>query len=266
MTNIQKNDIVEQIAHETERLGSASKVSGWQIAETTNYRRLTNILENARQLSMFVAVSHKAGSGKTATINEYCDTNHTQMVFKIQAREWARREFLINLCKTLGIDKGRGYVSVDQLDDKVTNFFDERSALQPQLIIDEADKLKPSALRYLIPFYNRLEDKCSCVICGTDNLEKEIKKGVRSNAKGYDEIDDRFGRNFLHLVGATANDVAKICSVNGITDPEVHRTIFRECKPISIVAENRSVKIVESMRRIKRLVQRELLKQSSNRL
>ncbi len=238
--------------------------AGWQVAETTNYRKMTTIFRDAKSESFFIPIAHKAGSGKTAAIDAFVAENSDQAVYRIQAREWAKREFLTNLIQSLSIPAPKGVVSVSKLGDMVIEFFIKREFQKPLLIIDEADKLKAPALRFLIDFYNALEDKVGVVIVGTENLEKEIKKGVRSQAKGYDEIDSRFGRKFQHLIGATANDVKMICEANGISDKKLQEAIFIECTPVSMVIENQSFKIVEDMRRVKRIIKRELLKIKQN--
>jgi DNA transposition AAA+ family ATPase len=233
---------------------------GWQIAETTNYRRMRESINYARAMHWMMAISHKAGSGKTASIRNYESTDTSGGVFVIEAKEWGRRDFLLNLCQSLGINPGKGYMNMHELGDKVIRFFAERQNINPVLIIDEADKLKPAALRFLIPLYNELEDKCCIVICGTDNLEKEIKRGVAYNRKGYDELDSRLGRQFIHLIGATLQDVKAICTANGMEDDSLIAQIFEEAQPVRITHNNGSLRIVEDMRRIKRLIQRELLK------
>lgn len=233
---------------------------GWQVAETTNYKRLRDVINHARTMNWMIGISHKAGSGKTATIRSYSELDTTGGVFFIEAKEWARREFLLQLCRNLGIAPGKGYVTMHVLGEKVIEFFHQRQAYRPVLIIDEADKLKPSALRYLIPFYNALEDRCAIVICGTDNLEKEIKRGVNYNRKGYDELDSRLGRQFIHLIGATLTDVKGVCAANGIDDKDISRQIFEEAAPTRVSHKGQMLRVVEDMRRVKRLVQREMLK------
>lgn len=230
----------------------------WNIAETTNYKMLTQLFTDAKTESMFMAVSHAAGSGKSASINKYAETDSS--VYVVCAGEWSRRLFLLNLSRSLGIDTGKGYANVEELGKKVVTFFVERQTLKPLLILDEADKLKPSALRFLIPFYNELEDKAGVVIAGTDNLEKEIKRGVRYQTKGYDEIDSRFGRKFVHLFGATKKDVAAICTVNGITDAQMHEAIFDEAEPTMRTHEGKKYRVIDDLRRVKRIVKRERLK------
>lgn len=222
MTNLQKKEIVQAIHEEKARLGSFARVATkvgvseatisqmrnenwtlikdsmwqkvaqelgfvsntWQLAETLNFKKITNVLNDAKNAGLFMAISYKAGSGKTAALTHYAELNNENFVFYIQAREWAKREFLRELCQNLGIKEEKGYTSVDTLGMKVIEFFTKRKGKYPLLIVDEADKLKPSALRWFITLYNELEDEMGLIIAGTENLEKTIKKGVKYNKIG----------------------------------------------------------------------------------
>ena len=203
MTDLQKEQIVQAIKDEVSRLGSQNKVatkSGvspatisqmlnhnwelikdelwqkvaqaldintaeqWQVVETTNYRMVFSVLSDAKNASLFIPISHKAGSGKTTALTTFANLYSGNNVFYIQAREWARREFLFELCKVLGIKQDSGYTTVDTLGQKVILFFAQRTGKKPLLIVDEADKLKPSALRWFITLYNEMEDKMGVVI------------------------------------------------------------------------------------------------------
>ncbi|RWW91837.1 ATP-binding protein [Flavobacterium cerinum] len=296
MTNVQKNEIVTAIQREIKALGSANKVSvkceisnatisnmvnenwdlikiemwlkvagklgvqfsGWQIAETTNFKMMNHVLTDAKNASLFIPVSEKAGAGKTAAIEVFTQAN-SDSVYRIRANEWAKREFLTALALSLGIEIPKGVISVYQLGNKIIEFFKERAFQKPLLIIDEADKLKAPALRWLIAFFNELEDIVGVVISGTENLEKEIVKGVKMQAKGYDEIASRFGRNFVHLIGSTMKDVELICQANGIDNKDTITKIFNECNPVPMIVNKQSFKVVKDMRRVKRVIKRELL-------
>lgn len=233
--------------------------SGWQLVQTTNTSILCQVFADAKATSAFMAVSHKAGSGKTSSAKSFYAQHASAGVYLIQCREWNKRQFLVKLCQTLGLETGRGWVSADDLIDSITTFFKRRVGARPLLIIDEADKLRPAALRTLIPLYNECEEQVGVVILGTDNLEKELKAGVRYNHKGFDELDSRFGRRFVHLIGATQGDIAAICAANGITDKAKYKAIFKECEPKVTIVENKQVQIVEDLRRLKRIIERELL-------
>ncbi len=233
--------------------------SSWQLCDTYNQRMMHSVLDAAKSKSMFMAIAHPAGGGKSASIKSYESLYALTGVFVIRAVEWSAKMFLQSLCKELGIAEPHGYVSVHGYMEKVVSFFKERVNYKPLLVIDEADKLRPSALRTLITLYNELEDQIGVVIAGTDNLEVEITRGVRYNRKGFDEIHSRFGRKFIALVGATLADVRAICAANGVTDAKKQKAIFESCKPIQATLDNQFVMVVADLRPVKRAVMRELL-------
>ena len=303
MTNLQKNEIVKAINLEKQRLGSYGQVATkaevspalitqmvkgnwdlikdekwlqvgkacgyddteWQIADTINYKKVSKICDDAKAYKLFMIISDKAGIGKSAPLKSYSQSNAEDSVFYIRCREWAKREFLTELCTMLGIDIGKSYMHIDKLGMKVCEFFRKRSGMKPILIVDEADKLKDSALRWFIHLYNENEDDMGVIIAGTPHLEERIKRGVRLKKLGFDELDSRFGRAYLHLIGATFDCVKKICSVNGLTVPTTQKSIFDELKPtyaeIHISKDQtQNVKVIEDLRRLKRMIIREKIK------
>lgn len=148
----------------------------------------------------------------------------------------------------------------------IAEYFNGMAGDHPVLIIDEADKLKPAAFRKLIPLYNRTEHRLGCVLAGTENLHKEIARGVRNNTKGYDEIDSRLGRSYIELPGATEQDVKEICTANGLDDATADR-IWNAVDKIKQLRESnqqtgrdprrRTCFFCEDLRRLMRLVKRE---------
>lgn len=300
MTNLQKSAICIAIDTEKERLGSYGQVatkaevstatisqmrnrnwdlikdemwlkvakalghndSEWQIAETINYKKVTKICNDAKAYSLFMIITDKAGIGKSAPLKSYSQSNIDTGVFYIRCREWAKREFLTELCTMLGIDIGKTYMHIDKLGMKVVEFFRKRAGIKPLLIIDEADKLKDSALRWFIHLYNETEDEMSLVIAGTPHLEHRISRGVKLKKLGFDELESRFGRAYINLIGATLDCTRKICTANGITDAQTQKRIFDELKPVfkevQISADQvQNIKVVDDLRRLKRTVIRE---------
>lgn len=303
MTNLQKSAIVIAINTEKERLGSYGQVatkadvstatisqmvnekwdliknelwlkvgkacgwddSEWQIAETINYRKVSKICTDAKAYNLFMIISDKAGIGKSAPLKTFSQSNAETGVFYIRCREWAKREFLTELCLMLGIDTGKSYMHIDKLGMKVCEFFRKRTGMKPLLIVDEADKLKDSALRWFIHLYNENEDEMGLIIAGTPHLEQRISRGVKLKKLGFDEIESRFGRAYINLIGATANCVKMICAANGVNDPAIQKMIFDDLKPVfkEIPIEKnqvQNVKVIEDLRRLKRTVIREKIK------
>lgn len=228
------------------------ETTSWQIALTRDLRKFHTLYARAKDNSAFVGVSEKAGCGKSASIASY--EKGKPDVYVLRAREWTGRMFLDELVRILGVSLPGGYVTIDTKINKICAFFKDRRHQKCQLLIDEADKLRHSALRTLIPIYNECEGFLSVVICGTENLEKEIKSGVRFSRKGYDEIDSRFGRRYLKAAGCAKDDVTAICKANGINDPEKADRIWQACPKAYKTINQQSVEMAEDIRLLKNLI------------
>lgn len=261
-----RNDKWEDITDEMWlRVGSALnyRPDNWSIAKNTrDYMYINHILSSAKDKSMFMIIANEAGTGKTTGLSNFCADNAEQGAFYIQAREWSARVFLQKMMTMLGMAEPKGYNTADQMLERIIDNLSERILVKPIICIDESDKLKPSALRNLIYLFNALEDKCAFVIAGTLNLTKEIGQGVRYAKKGYDEIESRFGRSHIALIGANKRDVTAICQTNGINDSETIEWIWKEIGTQYKTLENGKRELIcADLRRLKRIIQREQLKQ-----
>lgn len=247
-------------------LGYEFDDGSWKIAtDITDFRIIQEVLNDAKTESMFIGVSDNAGCGKTATSDTYLNWHKKSGVFKINCKEWAARPFLLNLAIEIGADIPKGYASISELLDVIAQATKRMAHLKPLYILDQANSLRSSALCSLIHIFNDCEDILGMVIFGTENLEKEIKRGVKLQKKGFDELDSRFGRRYIHTFGTTLADCRKICEANGILDKATQDGIFKSAEPIQHTIEDgdmrgRSVSIVRDKRRLKRVIKRERLK------
>ncbi len=251
------------------------KETSWNIVRSIgNYTRINAIINDARAEAMWFGISNKAGSGKTGALQDVYQYDTTGAVHYIQCEEWSARQFVIELAKiTIGPSALKGaYKSIPLLLAEIAEFFNRQTFLKPVLLIDEADKLRPAALRVLISLFNKTEDRLGLIMSGTENLEKEIERGVRLRKKGYDELSSRVGRVFIHLNGATKKEAMDICAANGIDDAFTQEQIWNELekttKPVKVRLSNggereQFVEFVEDFRRLKRVIKRELLKLKS---
>lgn len=248
---------------------------GWKVVTTIkNYQKIEFVFRSCKQQSMWMAISNKAGSGKTQTLEHLFNSDLTGSVIFIQAEEWNSRQFLLELAeRTCGIPK-RGYTDIPTLLKMITEYLNGMAANKPILIIDEADKLKPAAFRKLIPLYNRTEHRLGCILAGTENLQKEITRGVRNNTKGYDEIDSRLGRSYIELPGATETDVKVICEANGL-DTDAAAGIWSEVDKVKKLVKvknkqgetkEKNIFFCEDLRRLMRLVKREQIAHQFNQV
>lgn len=296
MTPLQKSEIVNLIGIEKERLGSNAKVArkcgisegtisqmvnknwdliadtmwqkvaselgyrpqGWQIVETRTMRSMWGMVQNAKRESMFLALTDDAGFGKSTGLKAFASQYYNESVFYVECREWAKREFLMNLAKHIGAEVSDS-VTNDALLLSISAFFNARRNQRPLLILDQANSLKAAALRTLITLFNQCEDVLGVVIAGTPHLEKMMLADARRDRPGGKELLSRFGRKMIRLMAANEGDVTAICQANGVTNGTIIKKIFKECEPVSRMVGNHSEMVVEDLRRVKRCVQRELL-------
>lgn len=232
-----------------------------------NYRKIEFVFRSCKEQSLWMPISEKAGSGKTETLEDLFNRDTSGSVFYLQAEEWNARQFILKLAEiTCGVPK-RGYLTISAIMDMIAGYFNNLGFDMPILLIDEADKLKPKAFRQLIPLYNKTEDRLGCIVSGTENLQKEIQRGVRNNIKGFDEMDSRLGRNYIGLPGAPEDDVLAICEANGL-DRETSMKIWEEIDKVKKPAKVKNIKgeisekmifFCDDLRRLARLIKREQL-------
>lgn len=218
---------------------------GWNIAETRTFKRMTFLLDNARDDSLVVAVTGGAGCGKTETIRIYTQS-HRHVYHLCCSEYWNRRTFMAKLLRCMGIDCAGSTVS-DMMDDIIDGL---KRIDSPLVVLDEADKLSDQVFYFFITLYNQLEGHCGILLCATDYLEKRIKKGIRLRKKGYEEIYSRIGRKFIRLDLLNSEDVAMVCKANGIDDVASINHIADDCE--------------FDMRRVKRAVWAEQRKRGVN--
>ncbi|MCM8873116.1 MAG: ATP-binding protein [Paludibacteraceae bacterium] len=185
----------------------------WEAVQTRDFRLLTRLLDEAKENTLVMGVTGDAGSGKTFTLKHYT-ASHRQTYLLCCNEYWNRKLFLSELLAAMGRDY-TGYTVGEMMTEAVRALKMQES---PLLILDEADKLSDQVLYFFITLYNNLEDECGIVLCATQHLEKRIKKGIKLNKKGYEEIWSRLGRKCIRLNGVSASDITAVCEANGITD------------------------------------------------
>lgn len=195
----------------------------WEAVETSGYKRLNKMLEDAQSNALVMAVTGDAGTGKTFTIKHY--VRHTKQAYVLCCNEfWNRKLFLTELLTALGRDY-TGFTVGEMMHEAVRTL---KVQEQPLLILDEADKLSDNVLYFFITLYNQLEDECGIVMCATSHLAKRIQRGIKLNKKGYNEIWSRLGRKCVELKGVTAADITAICEANGICEPDAIERIIND--------------------------------------
>lgn len=192
------------------------KEEQWDAVETRDFKVINHLLSDAKENSLVLAITGNAGTGKTFTVRKFSE--QTKRVYLLCCNEyWNRKLFLAELLLSMGKDYS-GYTVGEMMQEAVRGL---KMQDKPLLILDEADKLSDQVLYFFITMYNQLEDECGIILCATNHLEKRLKRGIKLNKKGYNEIWSRIGRKCIELKGVSAGDIAGICHENGIEDQKL---------------------------------------------
>ena len=217
----------------------------WNVVETvSSYQQIKAAFNAAKRNSKWFCISSRSGSGKTQSLID----------------------LLTKLATCLGLKVTR-YMDNDDLLDIIIANINQMADLHPLLILDDAGKLTHSALCALIPLYDDTFHRMGALVAGTETLERTIKRYV-GRIEGYDEIDGRFKRNYIALLGATKKDVCAICQANGVTDKDKQLEIWgkldkRKKEPVE--GSGKFVLFCDDLRELAGMIDNELIHQQLER-
>ncbi|MCT4580806.1 MAG: ATP-binding protein [Flavobacteriales bacterium] len=201
-----------------------SQKKPWQFAMTKDAQTLFHVFDDAKQHNLVISIVGSEGTGKSESAKRFTQDNKD--VYLLNCNEyWDRRWFLKELLKAMGKDPA-GMVMAEMMEVAVLTLEGKDC---PQIILDEADKLRDQVFYFFITLYNRLQDKCSIVLMATQYLQKRIKRGLSLNKKGYREIYSRLGKRFIELDGVNFTDVVMICQANQVENKTIIKQIYDDC-------------------------------------
>jgi len=197
--------------------------SGWQHVDTTNFKKITALLEDAHLHSQVCAIKGEGGVGKTHAFRKYVAT-HKNVIWLRCEKLWTQKHLMRQILKQLGVGNPNG--SLLELMEEVTDRISKRENVL--IILDQFNKLRDGVKDLIIPLYNELEDQAGFFISGTSHLETSFKRGVRLNKEGYQEMYSRMGRKFIEIKEPSQRDVKAISMANGIEDLADIKTIWED--------------------------------------
>lgn len=204
------------------QLGNPAETT-WRIAPTKAYRKMTFLLSEAHRNSLTLAIVGTAGIGKSEAVKQYTAT-HANVYHIACAEFWRKKVFVQKLLQSLGEAVQGG--TIEELMDVAITAISKKE--KPLIVLDEADKLSDPVLYFFITLYNLLEGRCGLVIQSTNFLEKRILRGLNLGKKGYEEIYSRLGRHFIRLDAVDDEDIALVCTENGVANINIIRKITKE--------------------------------------
>lgn len=193
----------------------------WAVCETTAYRELSALLEDAQRNGNVAWVVGSAGLGKTTAARAYAAA-HENVFLVCCSEDMQRGDFIRELARVIGIKSNK-----ESLRERLQMVTDQLRTLDnPLLIFDEGDKLMDCVFYYFISIYNALEGRCGILFLSTEYIKRRMENGLTYNKKGYDEIFSRVCRRFVDLTPASAHEVAAVCRANGLgSEPEIAEVV-----------------------------------------
>ena len=236
--------------------------NSWNVVDTvTSYRQVYTAFMAAKKRSIWVCISSRSGSGKTQSLIDLYNTSKDNSVIYLKCRKWTSRKFLTKLATSMGAITSR-YMDNDDLLDAIAGCANKLADKNPVLLLDDAGKLTHSAMQTLIPLYDDTLHRMGAIVAGTETLERNIKRYV-GKIEGYDEIDGRFGRNYISLMGATRKDVLAICTANGISGEEERESIWGNIAKVQkeIPGKAKQVWFADDLRELSRMIEDRLIRE-----
>jgi DNA transposition AAA+ family ATPase len=197
------------------------KSDAWKVVETRDYKLLTGLLTDAQDNALVMAITGDSGTGKTFSLRSYCES-HPRAYLLQCAEYWNKKMFLQELLSAMGRDYS-GYSIGEMMYECVSELKRQDS---PMILLDEGDKLSDNVLQFFITLYNSLDGHCAIILCATNHLAKRLKRGVKLNKRGYNEIFSRVGRKCIELKGLGAADIAAVCRANGVEDAALIKEVI----------------------------------------
>jgi len=193
-------------------------LSGWQTAQTSQFAKLTKLIEVAQERSISIAVTGDAGAGKTHTYRTY-ERTHNNVVYLQCAFHFTQRTFIAELLRAMGRESAG--LRLHEMIQLTVNTL--KSMHRPVVILDEADKLKDTPFMLYIDLYNQLDGHAAFVLSGAPFLAIQIEKNAKRDKRGYREILSRIGRKFIQTQPATYQDIKAVCEANGLVGLSVQQ-------------------------------------------
>lgn len=208
-----------------ELLDYATEKRYWVNRATPQLTQMIAILEEAREHAYTRLIVGATGSGKSHAISLYAK-KHPADVFHVKVgSEDTLNGLLEKVCAALKVPPAK-HKSAKIRDISMALKMLYNYGKKPQLIFDESEYLKVSALCSIKEFYDYLYKYCSIVLIGTDQLTNQITKLRNKDAKGIPQLYRRIKFGIRHL--PTIDRSFKLF-LNDIKDKELVKFLREHC-------------------------------------
>lgn len=187
---------------------------------TTNYNTVLAVCDEARQYSRMQAVIGDAGYGKSTALRAY-ERTHAGVYYVVCQKSMRPKQFFMELLQKMGLPMEG---SLFELVSRIAAKLNVQAA--PLVLIDEAGKLSPPLLMYLVDLYNMTERRAGIVLAGVGYFKTNLDKAVARGREGMPELYSRIAA-WEELGAPTGSEKRAVCEAHGLTDPNRVKVVCR---------------------------------------
>lgn len=198
----------------------------WRTVSTPQTEAILANLQDAREQHLTLTLVGETGAGKSFTAQLFAQKNPLEVFIVTAGSSDTLNDLIDKILEELrvhatGSSKSAKLRGVAQKMQMLKNY-----GHKPMLIIDEAEYLRVAALCAMKELYDNLNEFCSIVFFGTDQLLINIEKLRRRNKSGIPQFHRRikFGLRILPSIDRTYQ-----LFISDIEDKELRKFILRNC-------------------------------------
>lgn len=163
----------------------------WRHVDSVQYELILEELIDAKTRGMDKIIVGDTGCGKSYTVGQFFRLRPDYTYRVTVSNEHLLRHILNELGDTMNIKHNSDIVTkMNQIGRFMRKLKLERK--QPIIIIDEAENLKPRALKAIKALYDRLDGYCPIVLIGTSHLTRMIDTLREKDEPGIPQLYRRF--------------------------------------------------------------------------
>lgn len=188
---------------------------------TTIALAILRTCQRAWKYSAMARIVLPAGAGKTEALQHFKRTYGKRVVY-LQAHQSGTTitGLLRAVARASGVKHSRNDTAgeiYDRVRETYAAWRANDAKLAPIILVDEATALNGRCLNFIRQFHDDPEIRAAVVLADTDNLDRELARGVRHLAGGYEQLTSRLSycyppRGLARADLVTADDVRAVAA------------------------------------------------------
>lgn len=170
----------------------------WATIETDQYLLCSTELADGKMTGRMKLIVGESGCGKTFSVNKFLKEAPVGTYRLTVSSLYSIKDILAELCLLVGIQaKGSNAIRVKRIAEKLNVL--KMKGYKPMIILDEAENLRPAALKMLKSLYDNVREYCAIALIGTPQLLHKLETLKDKDHDGMPQFYRRFKAGIREL-------------------------------------------------------------------